>query len=42
MTGDRWIRQHRDDDPERQQPNGKPYGPWHDATSALEGAAALG
>ena len=45
MTGDRWdTREHRDDDPERQQPNGKPYGPWHDATSALEGpaAAALG
>ena len=45
MTGDRWdTREHRDDDPERRQPNGKPHGPWHDATSALEGpvAAALG
>ncbi|MGH8118810.1 MAG: phospholipase D-like domain-containing protein [Rhodanobacteraceae bacterium] len=45
LTGDRWdTRAHRDDEPGRRQPNGKPYGPWHDATTALEGpiAAALG
>jgi len=45
MTGDRWdTRQHRDKDPGRHQPGGKPYKPWHDATTALEGrvAAALG
>jgi len=45
MTGDRWDRRsHRDDDPDRVKPNGKPYGPWHDATTALQGpiAAALG
>jgi phosphatidylserine/phosphatidylglycerophosphate/cardiolipin synthase-like enzyme len=45
MTGDRWdTRSHIDDDPNRIEPNGKPYGPWHDATTALEGpvAAALG
>jgi phosphatidylserine/phosphatidylglycerophosphate/cardiolipin synthase-like enzyme len=45
MTSDRWdTRAHRDDDPRRLEPNGKPYGPWHDATTALEGpiAEALG
>ncbi len=45
MTGDRWdTRAHRDGDPERKRPNGRPYDPWHDATTALEGpvAAALG
>ena len=45
MTGDRWdTRDHRDDDPGRQSPNGAPYMPWHDATSALAGpvAAMLG
>ena len=44
MTGDRWdTRAHRDHDPGRRQPNGKPYQPWHDATTALQGpvAAAL-
>lgn len=41
MTGDRWdTRDHRDDDPGRRRPNGQTYGPWHDATSALDGAAA--
>ncbi|MEG3175924.1 phospholipase D-like domain-containing protein [Sphingomonas sp. RB3P16] len=41
MTGDRWdTRAHADDDPERHQPNGKPYKPWHDATTALQGKAA--
>jgi phosphatidylserine/phosphatidylglycerophosphate/cardiolipin synthase-like enzyme len=45
MTGERWdTRGHHDDDPRRAAPNGKPYGPWHDATTALQGpvAAALG
>jgi phosphatidylserine/phosphatidylglycerophosphate/cardiolipin synthase-like enzyme len=45
MTGDRWDRPaHEDDDPGRVRPNGKPYGPWHDATMAVDGplAAALG
>ena len=45
MTGDRWDRPaHDDDDPDRRRPNGKPYGPWHDATSAVTGpvAGALG
>ncbi len=45
MTGDRWdTRDHRDEDPGRRRPNGQSYGPWHDATSALDGAvaAALG
>ena len=41
MTGDRWdTRAHRDDDPGRHRPGGQPYTPWHDATSALSGAAA--
>ena len=45
MTGDRWDRPaHEDKDPDRTRPNGKPYGPWHDATMAVEGpvARALG
>ncbi|HEY5710889.1 MAG TPA: phospholipase D-like domain-containing protein [Allosphingosinicella sp.] len=45
MTSDRWdTRDHRDGDPHRVRPNGKPYDPWHDATTALQGpvAAALG
>jgi phosphatidylserine/phosphatidylglycerophosphate/cardiolipin synthase-like enzyme len=45
MTSGRWdTRLHRDDDPGRIGPDGEPYPPWHDATSALEGpvAAALG
>lgn len=45
MTGDRWdTREHLDDQPRRVRPNGAPYKPWHDATSALQGpaAAALG
>jgi phosphatidylserine/phosphatidylglycerophosphate/cardiolipin synthase-like enzyme len=41
MTSDRWdTRDHRDDDPRRLRPGGQPYGPWHDATSALSGDAA--
>ena len=45
MTGDRWDRPaHADHDPHRVRPNGDPYGPWHDATMAVDGeaAAALG
>lgn len=45
MTADRWdTRHHRDDDPGRRHPDGSAYGPWHDATTALQGpvAAALG
>ncbi len=45
MTGDRWdTRAHSDGEPRRRKPNGRPYKPWHDATSAVEGpvAAALG
>ena len=45
MTSDRWdTRAHADDEPGRVKPSGKPYTPWHDATTALEGpaAAALG
>ncbi|MXO60073.1 phospholipase [Altererythrobacter salegens] len=45
MTSARWdTRQHREDDPGRRTPRGKPYEPWHDATMMLEGevAATLG
>jgi phosphatidylserine/phosphatidylglycerophosphate/cardiolipin synthase-like enzyme len=45
MTGDRWdTRRHRDVEGGRINLNGKPYKPWHDATSALQGpvAKALG
>jgi phosphatidylserine/phosphatidylglycerophosphate/cardiolipin synthase-like enzyme len=45
MTSDRWdTRHHHDDEPGRVRPDGKPYKPWHDATTALQGAvaAALG
>lgn len=45
MTGARWdTRAHVDGDPGRVLPNGKPYDPWHDATTALQGpvASALG
>ena len=41
MTGSRWDRRaHLDDEPGRRQPNGRPYKPWHDATSAVSGPAA--
>jgi phosphatidylserine/phosphatidylglycerophosphate/cardiolipin synthase-like enzyme len=41
MTGDRWdTRAHLDDEPRRIQPSGKPYKPWHDASSAVCGPAA--
>ena len=45
MTSNRWdTRDHRDHDPRRRSPGGKPYAPWHDTTMALQGpvAAALG
>ena len=45
MTSNRWdTREHRDRDPRRRSPGGKPYAPWHDTTTALQGpvAAALG
>jgi phosphatidylserine/phosphatidylglycerophosphate/cardiolipin synthase-like enzyme len=45
MTANRWdTREHRDDDPRRIQPDGRPAPPWHDAAWAVEGdlAAALG
>lgn len=45
MTVDRWdTREHLDEQPLRLEPNGTPYGPWHDVTTALSGqaAAALG
>ncbi len=42
MTTDRWDRRdHRDDDPLRKRPTtGRHYGPWHDATVAVDGEAA--
>lgn len=42
MTIDRWdTREHLDDHPCRVKPNGDPHGPWHDATTAIDGEAAL-
>jgi phosphatidylserine/phosphatidylglycerophosphate/cardiolipin synthase-like enzyme len=41
MTADRWdTREHKDSDPCRIRPNGRTYGPWHDATTAVDGGAA--
>jgi phospholipase D1/2 len=41
MTSDRWdTPRHIDNDSRRIRPNGKPYGPWHDATAAVDGDAA--
>lgn len=41
MTGDRWdTPEHRDEEPRRRRPNGEHYGPWHDATTAIQGKAA--
>ncbi|MBR0552166.1 phospholipase [Sphingomonadaceae bacterium LXI357] len=45
MTGDRWdTRDHTPGDARRREPDDTPYGPWHDATTALSGpvAKALG
>jgi phosphatidylserine/phosphatidylglycerophosphate/cardiolipin synthase-like enzyme len=41
MTDRRWdTREHREEDPRRKRPGGSRYGPWHDMTMMLEGAAA--
>ena len=42
MTADRWdTREHRDRDERRRRPTtGRHYGPWHDATMAVDGDAA--
>jgi phosphatidylserine/phosphatidylglycerophosphate/cardiolipin synthase-like enzyme len=41
MTADRWdTREHRDGDQRRMRSDGRAYGPWHDATTAIDGAAA--
>ncbi|WP_188850868.1 phospholipase D-like domain-containing protein [Aureimonas glaciei] len=41
MTEDRWdTREHRHGDERRRRPNGSLYGPWHDATTAVEGPMA--
>ena len=42
MTATRWdTREHRDDDHRRKRPTtGRRYQPWHDATMAVDGAAA--
>jgi phospholipase D1/2 len=42
MTAERWdTREHRDRDPGRKRPTThRSYGPWHDATMAVDGAAA--
>ncbi len=41
MTTDRWdTPEHLDDDSLRTKPNGRAYGPWHDATTAVDGDAA--
>ena len=41
MTSNRWdTSEHIGKDPRRRQPNGKYYGPWHDLTMIVEGAAA--
>ncbi|WP_067704063.1 phospholipase D-like domain-containing protein [Nocardia jejuensis] len=41
MTVDRWdTSDHRDDNHYRTEPSGNRYGPWHDATTAVDGKAA--
>ena len=41
ITLNRWdTPAHLDYDPRRRHPNGKPHGPWHDATIAVHGDAA--
>lgn len=40
-TVGRWdTKHHHDDDPRRDEPDGKRYGPWHDVTTAVSGDAA--
>jgi phosphatidylserine/phosphatidylglycerophosphate/cardiolipin synthase-like enzyme len=42
MTSERWdTRSHHHADPARVESNGKPYKPWHDATTAISGPAAV-
>ncbi len=42
MTSRRWdTREHREVDDRRRQPNGLPYGPWHDITMMMEGDVAV-
>ncbi len=41
VTDNRWdTPAHRDDEPRRRRPGGRLHGPWHDATTAVDGAAA--
>ena len=41
MTGKRWdTRDHEEDQPLRRTPNGRKYGPWHDASMMMEGDIA--
>lgn len=41
VTADRWdTRDHADEEPRRIEPDGTPYGPWHDATTVLQGPVA--
>ena len=41
MTTRRWdTREHVEHDKRRLQPNGQPYGPWHDITMMMEGEVA--
>lgn len=41
ITTNRWdTPAHLDDDPRRKRPSGEPHGPWHDATTAVDGEAA--
>lgn len=41
VTIERWdTPEHRDDHPWRVRPDGTPQGPWHDVTTAVDGAAA--
>jgi phosphatidylserine/phosphatidylglycerophosphate/cardiolipin synthase-like enzyme len=42
MADRRWdTREHREIDPRRRRPHGKPYGPWHDVTMMMEGDLAV-
>lgn len=41
ITDERWdTPAHADDEPHRRRSSGRPYGPFHDVTTALDGAAA--
>ncbi|MGY8973348.1 MAG: phospholipase D-like domain-containing protein [Sphingomonadales bacterium] len=42
MTDQRWdTREHKEDDPRRKTPHGRPYKPWHDAAMMMEGEIAV-